>query len=229
LHYLFDGVSLQNKRSTNMDSILVKQGRIGSTDALLAVVCDGVGSLQEGGIASGTAIQMLSAWFGKQDQVERIGLSLRDEILEINSYINQKYNFNQIVTASTISALLLVGEAYYIVHAGDSRIYSYDGTQLFLLTNDDTTDSGKLVSFLGRNKHEVFQYYEGNAKNKTFLVCSDGLYKKMEMTFLLDIMKNISTKSLKDAMTALPNYVINHGEKDNISLVIIKYRKLRIG
>ena len=61
--YLYDGMSLQNKRKSNMDSLLLKERRIDGQNVYLAVVCDGVGSLENGGFAAATAVRLLSDWF----------------------------------------------------------------------------------------------------------------------------------------------------------------------
>lgn len=222
MNYLYNGISLQNKRQSNMDSLLLKSGRISDKDALLVVVCDGVGSLRDGAFASGTAVRMLSEWFGRETNTDRIGLRMRDAILEINAYIMLEAKRKKMNTASTLSALLLIKDVYYIAHVGDSRIYSYEGDLLSVLTNDDVSESGKLTACIGQTENIVLQYSEGLAAGKIFLLCSDGLYKRMDPNFIVTKMKIENKRSLKESVEALTQYVINIGERDNISLALVK-------
>ena len=222
MNYLFDGVSLQNGRQSNMDSLLLKSRLIAGKNAMLAVVCDGVGSLAEGAFASGTAVVMLGKWFDQLQAAERIGLIMRDTILGINSYIMMEANNNNYNTASTLSAILLVENDFYIVHIGDSRVYCYSGNGLSALTSDDVSQSGKLTGYIGKRDDIFLQYLEGAADGKVFLVCSDGLYKLMDEGFMASKMEMRTKRSMKEAVKVLPQYVIERGELDNITFAIVQ-------
>ena len=222
MKYLMSGVSLQNSRQSNMDSLLLNSRRIAGKNSVLAVVCDGVGSLADGAFASGTAAVMLSEWFNKQASVERIGLIMRDTVLEINFRIVAQARERDLNTASTLSALLLVEDDYFIVHIGDSRIYSYGDGGMSVHTGDDVSESGKLLGYIGKRDEIFLQYSEGAATGKTFLVCSDGLYKRMDENFMATVMRNWSKRSVKEPIESLPQYVIKRGEQDNITLAIVK-------
>jgi len=222
VNYLFDGVSLQNKRPSNMDSMLLKTRAFSGISALLAVVCDGVGTLSDGAFASGTAVKMLSEWFEKVETDSRIGLRMRDAILDINTWITQAAENNNMETASTLSALLLVEGDYYIVHVGDSRVYCYSEDFLTVLTGDDVSLSGKLTAYIGKRDEILLQYLEGKATGKIFILCSDGLYKRMDEGVMVSKMKNSNKRSLKEPIKSLPQYVIERGEQDNITLAIVK-------
>lgn len=208
-----------------MDSLLLKCGLIGGNNTLLAVVCDGVGSLEDGAFASGIAVRMLNEWFNETKAVERIGLIMRDTILGINARIISLARQKNMKTASTLSALLLIESNYYITHIGDSRIYSYENETLSILTNDDVSETGKLTACIGRTENIYLQYSEGRSIDKTFLVCSDGLYKRMNIDFMIENMKTWNKRSLNYPLEALPQYVIGCGEHDNISLALVKIKR----
>ena len=224
VNYLFNGISLQNGRQSNMDSLLLKSGLICGKTALLAVVCDGVGSLANGAFASGIAVKMLSEWFNNATTIDRIGMKMRDAILEINSHIRSDAKQNKIDTASTLSALLLVESDYYITHIGDSRVYCYEEgvNELSILTTDDISESGRLTACIGYDDCIFLQYLEGAATGKTFLVCSDGLYKRMDTDYMITKMKSWNKRSFKEPIEALPQYVVECGEQDNISIALAK-------
>lgn len=205
-----------------MDSLLLKHRLINGKRALLAVVCDGVGSLAKGAFASGAAARMLNEWFDTILMAERIGLKMRDVILEINIHIISESRQKNINTASTLSALLLLDESYCVAHIGDSRIYSYEKGMLTLLTHDDVSETGRLTACIGQTDNIVLQYSEGNAIGKVFLVCSDGLYKRMNTDFLTAKLKIQNKHDLNNSLKALVQYAIEQGEKDNISIAMVK-------
>ena len=221
-NYLYNGVSLKNNRPTNMDSLLIRQKSINGKNVLIAAVCDGVGSLQNGDYASGKSAQMLNDWLEKTKTTDRIGLKMRDTIIWINNCILSEAEEKNIETASTLSALLIAGQYYYIAHIGDSRVYCYEDGRLFALTNDDISESGKLCMYIGKSRDIFPQYYEGFAAGKTFLVCSDGLYKRMDTDFLAEKLKACNKKTIKELTKSLPLYVMERGERDNISFAAVK-------
>lgn len=222
MHYVFDGVSLQNKRHTNMDSLLLRSRRINNKISLLAVVCDGVGSLENGAMASSAAVRMLNNWFDELNTTDCIGVNMRDATLDINSRIVSEAKLKNINTASTLSALLLVEYTYHIVHIGDSRIYNYKDSVLSILTNDDVSSSGKLTACIGQTENISLQYYEGLATDNLFLLCTDGLYKRMNEGFMIDKIKESKKRTFKKTMESLTQHVIKYGENDNISLALVK-------
>ena len=222
MNYIFDGVSLQNSRPTNMDSLLLKSGRIDDKIALLAVVCDGVGSLEEGAYASSIAVRMLNDWFNELSSIDCIGLKMRNTILDINFQIVSDTKKKNINTASTLSAVLLVESTYYIVHIGDSRVYSFQDNILSILTNDDVSSTGKLTAYIGKTENITLQYYEGVVECDFFLLCTDGLYKRMNVDFMIERIRKSGKRTLKKTIEALTQYVIKSGEKDNISLALVK-------
>lgn len=227
MRYLYHGFSLQNMRPSNMDSLLLKCGTIQNRDALLALICDGVGSMADGAFASGEAVRMLNEWFDKVVATDRIGLGMRDAILKINHMIISSAIVNRMNTATTLSALLLIDKIYYIAHIGDSRIYCYDNRcaedqALSALTRDDISESGKLTACIGQTEEIFPQYAEGAADDKIFLLCSDGLYKRMDLDVMISKIKSWSRKSLKEPVEALARYVVDSGEQDNISVAFVK-------
>ena len=227
MQYLFHGFSLQNKRPSNMDSLLLKCRTLQGKNALLALVCDGVGRMADGAFASGEAARMLGEWFDRTNSVDRIGLCMLDAVLKINSDIISRAKENKLNTATTLSALLLIENAYYTVHIGDSRIYCYnsrcgENQALSLLTNDDISKSGKLTACIGQTEDVFPQYSEGTADNKTFLLCSDGLYKRMDRAVMVSRIKNWSKRTLKESAEDMAQYVIARGEPDNISVALVK-------
>lgn len=218
--YLYDGMSLQNKRKSNMDSLLLKERRIDGQNVYLAVVCDGVGSLENGGFAAATAVRLLSDWFDSVDDTRRLGLALRDRIIGVNKEIIDAAAAYGIDTAATLSALLLTEERFCTVHLGDSRIYSAAESGITQLTRDHSRD-GKLASCVGRWAEPEIDYNEGVLGEEKFLLCSDGLYKQMDISHLAEQFERLNRRNMKKVMEKLTKYVIDRGESDNITLAVL--------
>ena len=51
------------RKETNQDSICVKEAQTDKGDILLAIICDGMGGLEKGEVASSTIISAFSKWF----------------------------------------------------------------------------------------------------------------------------------------------------------------------
>lgn len=220
--HIYTGLSLQNKRASNMDSLLLKRRRIGGRDALLAVVCDGVGSMRDGAFASGTAARELGSWFDALPDPDRAGLRMRDRVLDINAAIVQEAERRGFRTASTLSAVLFLGRQYHIVHVGDSRIYLHDGHTMTRLTSDDVSETGALTGYIGQRSGMVLQYLEGDAGGRVFLVCSDGLYKRVDEGTLSAYVRADSQRAADNSIQMLCRCAVERGETDNITAALIK-------
>ena len=220
--FIYSGLSLQNRRKTNMDTIILLERVISGENSLLITVCDGVGSLADGGVASTQIVNHLSEWFYRLVNTEIIGLKLRDEISAINRTIIDYALEHSIQTASTLSALFMTENSYYIVNIGDSRVYSVTNKELTQLTYDDSAENGALTAAIGFSQEPVLFYSEGQIDKQQFIVCSDGFYKRLDDEYLLN---NISYKSKKDidkSIRRIVDYVIGRGEKDNISVAFAR-------
>lgn len=217
---LYDGISLRNQRSVNMDSLLMKERSIGGRSVCMAVVCDGVGSMTDGAFAASSAVRMLGSWFDQLRETGRLGLRLRDAVREVDRAIAQTAQRRGLKTAATLSALVVDGERYYIVHAGDSRIYGYWDSELVQLTQDHSL-GGKLTSCIGRSGEVELYYNEGRCEEGIFLLCTDGLYKRMDPIFLKEELSRVVPRTLEKTIRCLTKYVIERGERDNISLALV--------
>ena len=88
--YSYDGISLQNQRAVNMDSLLLKTRMIQGRNFCIAVVCDGVGSMQDGQFAAVTAVTLLNHWFSQIEDDCVCGPCLREQVLKVNRAIMRR-------------------------------------------------------------------------------------------------------------------------------------------
>lgn len=224
MKWMFAGLSEVNLRPTNMDSLFVEERRIGGKAALLAVVCDGVGSQADGAFASAYATESLESWFYAQTAAEQMALALRERVLRINQEILIHAAQRRLATASTLAALLLLEDRYAAVHAGDSRIYAIGSDGVAQLTRDDAAADGRLQQYLGRPDGLQLQYSEGKATGQSFLLCTDGFYKKMPQDLLRQAVQAKKSAEMDMLLRKMCQTIRRRGEKDNISAVLIKTR-----
>lgn len=137
------------RKKTNQDSVLYKEASTDYGKIVFAVVCDGMGGLANGEIASASLIQAFSRWFeqifpemlykcyGTEQFLSELSNSWNTVIQEMNSHITE-YGLNHHTSlGTTVVALLLIENNYYTVNVGDSRVYLiYD--QMYQLTKDQT-------------------------------------------------------------------------------------------
>lgn len=216
----YDGISVANKRKTNMDGVLLKRRRIGSEMVYIAVICDGVGSMADGEFASAEAIRLTGEWLDGLSDTRRIELKMLVLIKEINEAVFASGKEKGLKTASTYSALLLCGSRYYIVHVGDSRVYRQMHGELRKMTPDHSA-GGKLTSYIGKSGDMDVFYDEGDYNGELFLLCSDGLYKRVSSEQIGQVIAGINKKSTHGALKELVQIAIEHGEHDNISAAIL--------
>ena len=53
-------------KETNQDSMVVKHGKYYGGEVLMAVICDGMGGLDKGELASATVVRAFLRWFGEE-------------------------------------------------------------------------------------------------------------------------------------------------------------------
>ena len=218
------GLSLQNARLSNMDSIFWREWPSPEGPLLLAVVCDGVGSTRDGAFASHYSTRALAVWQEETDS-SRLGLSLRDRVLDINREVIKAARNNNLDAATTLSALLISKGRYVLVHVGDSRVYQCDGAELCQLSQDNLSDSGKLTACIGRWDTLTVQYEEGEADRKSFLLCTDGFYKRIAKDELQKEVNQIHGRRAERMLERLARRAIDLGETDNISAILLQSKK----
>lgn len=234
-----------NQDGLMMKSIRTNKGRIG-----LFTVCDGMGGLDKGELASTTVITNLSKWFDEElpllitKEALEIVNSLNNRIYMINNAIVNYSAENNIRIGTTLTALLCIYEKYYIIQVGDSRVYKVNNT-MEILTQDQTyvareVERGNLtkeqakthpkrnvlLQCIGvREKVETVITNGELEKDTTYVVCSDGLYHQISDNEFIDIFNpktNITTERLKENAEKAAKLVMDRKETDNITVLVVR-------
>lgn len=64
-------------KNTNQDSVLIKHASYDGGEVLLAVICDGMGGLARGELASATVIRAFAKWFDEELPYELENVDLK--------------------------------------------------------------------------------------------------------------------------------------------------------
>lgn len=149
-------------KNVNQDAVLVKSAVVEGKEILLAAVCDGMGGLEKGEVASAEVIRGLAVWFegslpklladeevSGEERKMRIKISLENFIQKENKIISAYGEKNNLLLGTTVSAILMLFGWYLIVQVGDSRIYELTA-QIRQITKDQTyvqreVDAGRLT------------------------------------------------------------------------------------
>ena len=202
---------LGRARKINQDSALVKvantkkHGRIS-----LVAVCDGMGGLSKGEIASCKAIRTLESWFHEElvllqnletrELWDAIEGSFRRMVVRISGDLKRYGKHRGISLGTTMTALFQMGNRYMIMNVGDSRIYAIRGKDVFRLTKDhsvlqDKLDKGLiteqeaqkdsqknvLLQCVGSFGAPVPEIRHGEFDGSTTIIaCSDGFWRTMK-------------------------------------------------
>lgn len=189
------------RKDTNQDSLLIQKASTDFGPVLLAVICDGMGGLAKGEVASACMIKAFSEWFrsefpgilynGMQMEVLRDSW---DRLVQSTSRKIEDYGDRIGVSlGTTCVALLIVDQTYYILNVGDSRIYLITDN-VYQLTKDQTyvqreMDAGRmtyeqslvdpqrsvLLQCIGASQYVEPAYYVGTVEpNQSYLLCCDG-------------------------------------------------------
>lgn len=191
------------KKSTNQDSVCVKQAQTDKGNILLAMVCDGMGGLEKGEVASATMISVFSQWFDNElpqllaypDPMGEVQYRWERMIKEQNQNIVEYGRLGHIQLGTTLTALLIFEDGKYLIgHVGDTRCYRITDEQLNILTWDQTvvakevkdgiltpeqaaTDPRQnvLLQCIGASRIVEPDFVRGQAMpNECYMLCSDG-------------------------------------------------------
>ena len=207
----------------------------------VAILCDGVGSAEEGEVAANRVTKFLSTSLKNRPLTWDIQKSITHFIESINAILYQEsmqeYERPEYVT--TVTVAIIEGAKLYGANVGDSRIYLLRDGKLTQLSQDHASEEegmeNVLTSAIGIASEVGIYYFENTVqKDDKILLCSDGLYNVLSFEELTDttplgataLVKKASKKVddvLPDDTTAV---VIDIKEADQIC--ILKQEKLKI-
>lgn len=227
-----------NSRTVNQDCIFCEQLDSKSNSFLVAAVCDGIGGLQHGEIASQYICDKVSETYNSiaewidVDSVDEsvIFAHFKDAVEDWNSTFFEYKKQCGIEMGTTMTLLIVVRDSYFIIQVGDSRAYLWNRRFLRQLTMDASVSAiidGQMKSYLdnyiGKNPEVWYTTADGRLNPEDMLiVCCDGFYHKLTTEDLIfDGAIFQSKKTADEKCIELINTMMSRGEKDNISVIMV--------
>ena len=242
-----------NVRQTNQDSAAVLVADTGNGPIAFGIICDGMGGLAKGELASATLINAMVDWF-KNSLPQLISTGIDDSVIR-NQWTETIRLYNEKIKdygaergfnlGTTISAILITQQRFYIVNVGDSRVYEISSNSVKQLTEDQTvvarelkygritpeqakTDPRKsvLLQCVGASQTVNPEFYFGTPiQNSVYMICSDGFRHEItndEIHRFFCAENNISAEMMSSNIRQLIEINKQRMEKDNITAALIR-------
>lgn len=240
------------KKDTNQDSYFVQTVNTLQGKMVLAVLCDGMGGLAKGEVASASLVNAFQKW--AREQLPGLcaqpftDADIRRAWTEIAAEYNTKIkNYGKgyaVSMGTTVTALLLTSERYYIMNVGDTRAYEI-GQQVKLLTKDQTvvarevelgvlteeqakSDSRRsvLLQCIGASEEVYPEFFFGETlKDGVYMLCSDGFRHEIseeEIFYAFQPGSMMNAEMMRANEGKLIELNKQRQERDNITVVTIR-------
>ncbi len=231
-----------NVREQNQDSFRIVRL---SEDALLALVCDGMGGAKSGNVASRLASEVFSEEvkrsFSPEMTPEEAERMLRSAATLANIAVFEHAQLSEEFSGmgTTLVAALIYQKATLVLNIGDSRAYLVNADGVRCITVDHSVvemmvQRGELTPEQAKNHpsknlitravgtgKQVFAdvFRVETAKNDCLLLCSDGLSNQMADEEILFEVVHGARKD--DCCQRLLEIAKNRGAPDNVTSVLI--------
>lgn len=241
------------RKNTNQDSLAIRVIQSPAGKVSFGIVCDGMGGLEKGEVASKEVIMAFCKWFDETFVSDLVNnrfsvTSLReqwDDIIQVqNKRLGNYGAAHNLMLGTTVSAILMYNDEYYIVHVGDSRVYEM-AKNVRQLTNDQTfvareiamgrmteeqakTDPRRsvLLQCVGASPVVEPDFIKGHLKkDAVYLLCSDGFRHQISDEEMMDKLgpeAAATEEDLQYGCVYLTELVKNRHETDNISVAVIR-------
>lgn len=254
MEFVYGVVSdIGNHRKVNQDNYYIKLFEDREKNEALFLICDGMGGLTQGEIASLTVVKNFEKYFVPymdrvRDKEKKVVIESLNKILRLANMQLIKYSKRKnLQLGTTASALLILDNQYYIAHVGDSRIYTIRD-KITQLTEDHTyvaecVKKGEMTPEEANtsNKNHILSQCIGVLENiriynkvgkvkngQVFILCSDGLYNTNEEEVLYNYVKDcgeINSENIQNCARKLVDKAMENGERDNITIEIISIKR----
>ena len=239
--------SVIGSRKSQQDSVFGYE----SAGWALGIVCDGMGGLCGGDIASRVALESIAdAWFTKKDIVDNIPDFFRTEAIcaDRKVYGQETADGSRLNAGTTVVAAIIQEKGLYWLSVGDSKLYFIRGQEILSLNIEhnyrfqlnrrlkqgqmtaqqyaaEEYKAEALTSFLGigdLTQMDINKEAYPLMDGDIVLLTSDGLYRSLLEEEILSIVAANRT-NMQQAANALTAAVKGRKKQDNTSVVILQY------
>ena len=211
----------------------------------VAVVCDGCGGYAGGEMAAEAVLETIRQETGANQDFLREALkeeSFLPKVLEKCKeavFEKKKIDFRYSSMCTTVAGCIFDEEQTIIFHAGDSRVYRFDGQILAKMTVDHSrvqmmVDMGKMTEEEALVSPErniinrcigidclppnIYVAHSPILPGEKFLLCSDGLWEYVSKENLIEVLS--SDRTLEEMADTLVQQALDNGSTDNVCVCI---------
>jgi len=240
------------EKNANQDSLSVLSLTTPLGKMVFAILCDGMGGLAKGEVASASVINAYLNWTeNRLPQLCAAPLDpqvIREEWRRLAVQYNEKIKYHGsccgVAMGTTLTAILLTERAYYVINVGDSRTYELTDS-LRQITRDHSfvarevelgrmtpqeakTDPRRnvLLQCIGASDTVEPDFFTGQARRDgVYFLCSDGFRHEItpeEISAALRPTDMSSEELMEQRLRQLIELNKARHERDNISVVAIR-------
>ena len=240
-------------KTTNQDSLSMRVVHTPQGRMVFAVLCDGMGGLEKGEVASASVIRAFDSWL-KNDLPDLCCAPIEDSairqqwnniVTEQNATIKAYGARYGVMLGTTVVAMLLTQNRYYILNVGDSRAYEISGDCVKQITNDQTFVAreialGNMTEEQAKNderrnvllqcvgaSEEVYpdMFFGDTQNNAIYMLCSDGFRHEISAEEILEKLNpnvNFDETMMNTHSEELIELNKARKERDNISVALVR-------
>ena len=230
------------KRQMNQDCY--NFGKVEGCNICWAVVCDGMGGMAAGNVASELVVDVISRSYSdnlnSKSSPSFINNLIKNSVNAANAavYDMSKSKPSLKGMGTTVVTVVVLDSVAYFAHAGDSRAYLYQNGELTQVTTDHSivqsmVETGQITEDEAKNhpnKNIITRAVGVNCNldvdfetaqlcpNDIILLCTDGLTNCVDHE---TIFKTVKESKFKDISEHLVNIANKNGGSDNITVVAL--------
>jgi len=210
------------------------------------LVCDGVGGLDKGEIASNLTCDSIAAYLSQKETISDsvIEESIAHAETNINKYVANHKEANGMATTMTL--LVIDEQGIAIAHIGDSRVYQIRGGKIIHKTFDHSfvneliaqkiiTEKEALThpkrnvvtrAIMGGHTHQEADIFRSKdvLAGDYFLMCTDGITESNSDEEILSFLSNTSWSNQKKIAAIASNCALK--SKDNYSAYLLQVKEI---
>ena len=239
-------------KKTNQDSYCVRTYKTSQGPMVFAILCDGMGGLAKGEVASASVINAFLNWTENRLpalcsaplKAEDICKDWKKLAVQYNEKIKYYGSCCGVSMGTTLTAILLTESTYYVINVGDSRTYELKET-LHQITTDHsfvaheiamgrmTPEEAKadprrnvLLQCIGASDRVEPDFFTGTTlQDAVYFLCSDGFRHEITAQEISDSLRPadmVSENIMEQRLRELIALNMSRQERDNISVVAIR-------
>ena len=157
--YVAAATEVGSRKRVNEDSCCIKVAQTSLGEVVMALVCDGVGGLSAGNLASATVVNRFSQWFEQELPMLMEGMvaegsfdfqtvkAVWGALLQTQNELIRTHGIKTGTRlGTTFTGAIACGGRYLVGHVGDCRAYQLDKASFRQITEDQTEVARKLAA-----------------------------------------------------------------------------------